>query len=96
MGFVISETEEVILYADLEETIESYIDYGLAHIEDEEHHHMDKEYHHVDIDDYYLKHCRVDLKDEKGSVLYIRYFDITYDKEAGEIEDLDLTAYLFQ
>ncbi len=96
LGFVISEKEEVILYANLKETIEGYIDYGLEHIEDEEHHHMDKEYHHVDIDDYYLKHCRVDLKDEKGSVLYIRYFDITYDKEAGEIEDLDLTAYLFQ
>lgn len=55
---------------------------------------MPEDSYRVEIDSYYLEHSQIDIDDK--TVLIIRNFDITYDHESQEIEQLELLGYLFQ
>ncbi len=79
-------TDRVVLVADVESLMKEYVAYALQDLPEDSYR--------VEIDSYYLEHSQIDIDDK--TVLIIRNFDITYDHESQEIEQLELLGYLFQ
>lgn len=79
-------SEDEVITVNLEDIIKQYVDYGLKQ--------TDEDGYYINIDSYYMKNHQINLDEDR--VLFIMYFEIEYDKETEKVEDLELTAYLFQ